>query len=62
MAAMILLTIFCVGSIVFLICFFVALGRDRKRPYHALQVCREASLDIRPAGETASEGVSSAAA
>jgi hypothetical protein len=62
MVAMILFTVFCSGSIVFLISFFVALCRDRKRSYQVLKICRETSLDARPASEPVIDGVSSVVA
>ena len=49
MTAIILLTAFCGGAIAFLICFFVALCRDRSRSRYVLKVHRAAYLHEVPA-------------
>lgn len=48
MAAMIIFSVFCIASIVFLLSFFVALWNDRKWSRYVLKVHREAYLEAPP--------------
>ena len=48
MAAMIVFTVFCLASIVFMVSFFVALWNDRKWSRYVLKVHRVGKLETPP--------------
>jgi len=59
MAAVIVFSMFCAASIVFLVSFFVALWNDRKHSRYVLKVHRIAHLDVAPPVIDETEAVTS---